>query len=58
MRMLSWRNWNQYGLTYDALVYKFKKSEWSIDLGLSLNNRQEKMNGANFGCSDYYIDYN
>lgn len=37
-RLLSWRNWNQYGLTYDAFVYGFRKKDFKMDIGLSYNN--------------------
>ncbi|MDD2386531.1 MAG: alginate export family protein [Bacteroidales bacterium] len=37
-RLLSWRNWNQYGITYDAFVYGFRKKDWKLDLGLSYNS--------------------
>lgn len=37
-RLLSIRNWNQRGISYDALLYQFKKDKWDIDLALSYNS--------------------
>lgn len=36
-RLFSWRNWSQYGLTYDAFLYKYKRNGWNADLLLSYN---------------------
>ncbi len=58
-RLLSWRNWNQYGLTYDALVFKTQKNGWRFDLGLSYNSGNQKVLGdvANRN-NDYFADQN
>ncbi|MDF1547007.1 MAG: alginate export family protein [Bacteroidales bacterium] len=37
-RILAARNWNQNGLSYDALVFKLKFSEWNLHLGSSWNS--------------------
>jgi len=37
-RLISWRNWNQYGLAYDAIVYNFKNNGWELNAGASYNN--------------------
>ncbi len=59
-RLLSWRDWNQYGLTYDAITYMYKKDGWGFDLGLSLNNYDDRLlgpaPGAGFGSNDYIDD--
>ncbi|MCK4637918.1 MAG: alginate export family protein, partial [Bacteroidales bacterium] len=47
-RLLSARNWNQNSLSYDALVYKFKKNTFIFDLGFSLNNKRENIFGNNY----------
>ncbi len=36
-RLLGNRNWNQNGISYDALVFKFNPSDWNIHLGASWN---------------------
>lgn len=36
--LLSKRNWNQYGLSYDAVVLKFMPTQWNIHLGSSWNS--------------------
>lgn len=58
-RLLSWRNWNQYGLTYDALVFKTQKNDWRFDLGLSYNSLNTKITGdVNNRNNRYYADKN
>ncbi len=58
-RLLSWRNWNQYGLTYDALVFKTQKNDWRFDLGLSYNSWDTKITGdVNNRNNWYYADKN
>lgn len=37
-RLVSGRNWNQYGLTYDALLYNFKNNGWNLNVAISYNN--------------------
>jgi hypothetical protein len=37
-RLIAWRNWNQYGLTYDAAVFDYVKSDLEINAGISYNN--------------------
>ncbi len=37
-RLISWRNWNQYGLTYDAAVFNLYKNGWNLNVGMSYNN--------------------
>lgn len=44
-RLISWRNWSQFGLTYDALVFNHKKKDWEINVGLSYNNMINENNG-------------
>jgi len=51
-RLLAWRNWNQYGLTYDALLYSYKRAGWQFDVALSYNNDGT---GA-FGVNDFDVD--
>ena len=53
-RLLSWRNWNQYGLTYDALVYKYKRDSWRFDVGLSYNSKDDKILGDTKNKNNYY----
>ncbi|MCF8364355.1 MAG: alginate export family protein [Bacteroidales bacterium] len=44
-RLIAWRNWNQYGLTYDAVVFNHKNNSWDINAGLSYNNMMNVSNG-------------
>ena len=44
-RLISWRNWNQYGLTYDALVFNHKSNICEINAGLSYNNMIDLQSG-------------
>ncbi len=47
-RLLAERNWNQNSLSYDALVYKFKKNTFIFDFGFSLNNKRENVFGNDY----------
>jgi len=44
-RLISQRNWNQNGLSYDALRLRYAPGDWQFDLALSLNNNQENSDG-------------
>jgi len=44
-RLIAWRNWNQYGLTYDAVVFNHKNDGWEVNAGLSYNNMMNSNNG-------------
>ncbi len=47
-RILSGRNWNNNGLSYDALLYQYVRSGWEFDLVLSYNNIQDNRFGNDF----------
>ncbi|MBN2424652.1 MAG: alginate export family protein [Calditrichaceae bacterium] len=47
-RLISPRNWNQNGLSYDALLLRYGYNKWNINLGLSLNNDKENKYGNLF----------
>lgn len=36
-RLLGNRNWNQNGISYDALVFKFRPKDWNLNVGASWN---------------------
>ena len=55
-RLLAGRNWNQYGLAYDAVLMQYKKDSWQFDLALSYNNDSQKGTPAGFGLNNYYVD--
>jgi hypothetical protein len=40
-KLLGHRNWNQNGMSYDALVFKFKPGNWNIHAGASWNTMAE-----------------
>jgi hypothetical protein len=44
-RLIAGRNWNQFGLAYDALVYNLKKNGWDFALALSYNNNMSMNTG-------------
>jgi hypothetical protein len=44
-RLLSVRNWNQNGITYDAVVFKFEISQWDIHAGSSWNSLEATLSG-------------
>ncbi|MBZ0242887.1 MAG: alginate export family protein, partial [Bacteroidales bacterium] len=55
-RLLAWRNWNQYGLTYDALLYSYQRENWQFDVALSYNNDASKGGSAGFGVNNFDLD--
>jgi len=50
-RLLSTRNWGQTGISYDAVLYKFTKDNWSVDAALSLNNKADNTFGNAYPSS-------
>jgi hypothetical protein len=44
-RIIAGRNWNQYGLAYDAVVFNHYKNGWDVNAGLSYNNMINPGNG-------------
>jgi hypothetical protein len=44
-RLIAWRNWNQYGLSYDAAVFNWLKNDVEINAGVSYNNAMNHQNG-------------
>ena len=42
-RLLGDRNWNQSGIAYDALVFKFASEKWKLHTGASWNNLTESL---------------
>lgn len=54
-RLLSARNWPQYGQAYDALLFSRSKNKWQIDLALSYNNDASKQ-GSGFGNNFFLAD--
>lgn len=55
-RLLAWRNWNQFSMSYDAVKFSFLKNKWQFDLGLSWNNKQNLIYGKGLGTNNYYND--
>lgn len=51
-RILSWRNWNQNALAYDAALLKFEPEGWKVHLGLTYNAKAKPV----FGDDSYYND--
>ena len=37
-RIFATRNWNQNGIAYDAVVYKWKSDDWEVHAGSSWNS--------------------
>ena len=42
-RLIATRDWNQNGMSYDALLLKYKKKDWQFDLGASFNNNDQNL---------------
>lgn len=50
-RLLGARNWNQYGLAYDAILFKWTPSAWTVHAAMSWNSTGEN-SSDNFYDSD------
>jgi len=44
-RLISIRDWNQTGISYDAILYQYLNKNWRVDFGLSLNNQLDGQYG-------------
>ena len=44
-RLIATRNWNQWGIAYDALRYNYKKNDWDLNTVVSYNNNYLLSNG-------------
>jgi len=44
-RLVATRNWNQWGLAYDALTYNFVKDKWDLNVAISYNTNSNLNNG-------------
>lgn len=51
-RMLAGRNWNQYGLAWDAFLLKYQYKKLKIHLGSSINNTWISFNKDNFNPTE------
>lgn len=47
-RLLGNANWNQNGLTHDALLLKFRIKKWQIDLGNAFNQNNDNLYGTDY----------
>ncbi len=47
-RLLSARDWNQNGVSYDAVLYQYQYHKWRIDCGISLNNEKDNQFGNRY----------
>jgi len=47
-RLLAKRNWNQYSVSYDAILYGFSNNNWTADVAVSLNNETSRLFGNEF----------
>jgi hypothetical protein len=52
-RLLATRNWNQYGISYDALVLKYLSKQWEFHAGASWNASDAKILGVTDGSDDF-----
>jgi len=53
-RLISWRNWSQYGLAYDAVVYNYNNNGWSLNAGVSYNNMINIQTGKPFDDDELF----
>ncbi|MFP4471398.1 MAG: alginate export family protein [Bacteroidales bacterium] len=57
-RLISWRNWNQWGLTYDAVRYNYAYDGWEFNAVGSYNNRDMHFGAPSLAGEDYYTSVN
>jgi len=57
-RIFSSRNWNQFGLTYDALVYNFNTNGLDMHAMVSYNNRMDEKTGFPVDDTELFNDNN
>ena len=57
-RLIAGRNWNQFGLAYDALVYNLKKSGWDFTVALSYNNNMSVNSGKVIAGGELFNENN
>lgn len=55
-RLLSDRNWIQYGLSYDGFLYSFNKNKWIFDAQFSYNALNDKIMGDVTNKNNSYYD--
>ncbi|MFU8844766.1 MAG: alginate export family protein [Bacteroidales bacterium] len=56
-RLLSYRNWNQHSITYDAVLYKFSRNDFDLHVNLSYNNHKENIFGTNYNIYQEVIRF-
>lgn len=44
-RLIAGRNWNQFGMAYDALAYTYDRNDWALNTAFSYNTNIELTNG-------------
>ena len=44
-RLIATRNWNQWGVAYDAVSYNFIKNKWNLNVAVSYNTNANLSNG-------------
>jgi hypothetical protein len=44
-RLIATRNWNQWGVSYDAVSYSFLKNDWNLNIAVSYNTNANLTNG-------------
>lgn len=44
-RLVATRNWNQWGVSYDAISYNFSKNKWILNAAVSYNTNSQIVNG-------------
>ncbi len=53
-RLIALRNWNQYGISYDAAVFNYLKNDFEINAGVSYNNEMNQKSGKPVFENDLY----
>jgi hypothetical protein len=57
-RLISKRNWNQFGVAYDALLIKHSQHNWNFDLALSYNTLMNNKTGKPEFSDEFFFNTN
>jgi hypothetical protein len=57
-RLISKRNWNQFGIAYDALLISHNQKRWDLDLALSYNTFMNNNTGKPDFSDELYFNTN
>ncbi len=57
-RLIATRNWNQFGMAYDAISYMFTKDKWILNAAVSYNTNSKISNGKLVSDNEFFNTFN